>query len=186
LRPKIIGEKDIIILKSNQENTQVSTGEVQSFIHKINREVYSEKAGVLLMYRKLFTKNVSLFSRTSVAAYLLKQAFEKQKQENLRQFRGEFRNRQQQQQPRTDMKMLFFGLGKNRKVFPRDICGIILSKFPEMDKDDIGDIRILDSYSFVEVAETWAQTIIDGLNGTGYRGKTLAVNYARKKEMAPK
>jgi ATP-dependent RNA helicase DeaD len=129
------------------------------------------------MYRKLFTKNTPFFSRSTLAAYFLKLLLEKNGGLSPRPAA-------RRTQPQTDMRMLFFGLGKNRKVFPRDISGLILGKFPEMDKSDIGEIRILDSYSFVEVTESRAQAVIDGLNGSEYRGKTLAVNYARKKEEA--
>ena len=85
-------------------------------------------------------------------------------------------------QCRKNMKMLFFGLGKNRKVFPRDITSMILNMFPKMDQSDIGEIRILGSYSFVEVAEKQAEDIIAALNGSEFRGKILSVNYARKKD----
>ncbi|MDR1933568.1 MAG: DbpA RNA binding domain-containing protein [Spirochaetales bacterium] len=175
-RPKIIEKKDIIIVPA-QGNAAAQTETIQDFIKEINRKIYEEDPLVLRRYKKLFKENVSLFNRCNAAAYLLKHLFER-KSAGIPRFSQTARPNQ----PRADMKMLFFGLGKNRKVFPRDITSMILSRFPGMDRSGIGDIRILDSYSFVEVAENQAQAIIDALNGTEYRGKTLAVNYARKKE----
>jgi ATP-dependent RNA helicase DeaD len=180
-RPKIIEKKDIILLKNHKENTQFPWEEVEDFLRCAGRDIYGENAGALLAYRKIFTKNVSLLNRSNVAAYLLKLAFESKDQARPPAPAGESRYGQKNRS-RPDMRMLFFGLGKNRKIFPRDISGLILGRFPEMDKNDIGEIRILDSYSFVEVAENHVQTVIEALNGTEYRGKTLAVNYARKKE----
>jgi RNA recognition motif-containing protein len=44
----------------------------------------------------------------------------------------------------------------------------------------------LDNYSFIQVRTTVADTIIEALNGKSFRGRTLAVNYARnRKEDAP-
>jgi ATP-dependent RNA helicase DeaD len=180
-RPKIIEKKEIILLKNHDENTERSLEGLEDFLQRITGNIYGENAGVLRMYRKLFTKNVSLLNRSNVAAYLLKLAFENKDPSRLREGIGESRY-EQKNRSRADMRMLFFGLGKNRKIFPRDISGLILGKFPEMDKNDIGEIRILDSYSFVEVAEHHVEAVIEALNGAEYRGKTLAVNYARKKE----
>jgi hypothetical protein len=182
-RPKIIGRNDIILLRNNEENMRISGEEAGDFLREISGKIkIYEDARVLRMYRELFTKNVSLFNRSNVAAYLLKQVLENAGQAGFRAESGEGQRGEQHSRPRSGMRMIFFGLGKNRKIFPRDISGLILGKFPEMDKNDIGDIRILDSYSFVEVAEEHVQTVIGVLNGTEYRGKTLAVNYARKKE----
>jgi hypothetical protein len=175
--PKIVGKKDIIILRSLREPGGVSEEMVKDFLDDARRKLYEEPPQILRMYRKLFTQSIPFFNRSAVAAYLLKLLFEKTSGVSPR-FAG------RRTPAHTDMRMLFFGLGKNRKVFPRDITGLILGKFPEMDKSDIGEIRILDSYSFVEVTESRAQAVIDALNGCEYRGRTLAVNYARKKEDA--
>jgi ATP-dependent RNA helicase DeaD len=151
---------------------------IQDFLNGIVQKLQAENPDTLNHYKKFFTKNVSLFNRSNVAAYLLKLLFEKKTgglSQRPSRAAGSLPSRQ-------DMKMLFFGLGKNRKVFPRDITRMILTQFPDMDQSDIGDIRILDSYSFVEVAERQAEAIIAALNGSEFRGKTLAVNYGRKKD----
>jgi ATP-dependent RNA helicase DeaD len=183
----IITEQEYPDLEKIQENITVpmekyelfgETWTLQDFIKDIVRKVQEEEdPQILALYKKMFTQNVSFFNRLNVAACLLKLLYERKSAAA-----GHPSRVSHKPAVRGETKILFFGLGKNRKIFPRDITGMILSKFPAMDKSDIGDIRILDSYSFVEVAEKQAQPIIDALNGCEYRGKTLAVNYARKKD----
>jgi hypothetical protein len=177
VHPKIVGKKDIIILRAPGEADGVPEETIKDFLDEARRKLCEENPRILRMYRKLFTKNIPLFTRSTLAAYFLKLLLEKT---------GGLAPRPAGRAAPlpADMRMLFFGLGKNRKVFPRDISGLILGKFPEMDKGEIGEIRILDSYSFVEVTHRRAQAVIDALNGSEYRGRTLAVNYARKKEEA--
>jgi len=80
-----------------------------------------------------------------------------------------------------ESKRLFFSIGRSRRVFPREILGLINTK-TAVAKEDIGAIRILDNYSFVQVRDTVAEKIIEMLNGTSFRGRTLAVNYAKSRK----
>jgi hypothetical protein len=79
-----------------------------------------------------------------------------------------------------ESKRIFISIGRNRRLFPREILGLIISA-TQVEREDIGSIRILDSYSFVQVRSTVADQIIEALNGTMFRGRTLAVNYAHAK-----
>lgn len=76
---------------------------------------------------------------------------------------------------------LFVSIGRNRRVYPRDLIGLILQNV-EMDREHIGDIRVLDNYSFVQVITEDAEKIIQALNEFEYRGRKLAVSYSRKRE----
>ena len=76
---------------------------------------------------------------------------------------------------------LFISIGRNRRVYPRDLIGLIMQN-AEMDREHIGDIRVLDNYSFVQVITEDAEKIIAALNEFEYRGRKLAVSYSRKKE----
>ena len=51
-----------------------------------------------------------------------------------------------------------------------------------VDRDRIGDIRVLDNYSFLEIDSTLAEKAIASISGTELKGKQISVNYARKKE----
>jgi hypothetical protein len=83
--------------------------------------------------------------------------------------------------PEEEAARLFVSIGRNRKVFPREIIGLLNAK-AQVTRDDIGGIRILDNYSFVQVRNDVADTVIRALNGQNYRGKTLTVSYARPKK----
>jgi len=60
------------------------------------------------------------------------------------------------------------------------MLSLILSKTSAA-KEDIGMIRILDNYSFVQVRDSKADEIIKALNGTKFRGRSITVNYAKPK-----
>ncbi len=76
---------------------------------------------------------------------------------------------------------LFISIGRNRRVYPRDLIGLILQN-TGIDREHIGDIRVLDNYSFVQVITEDAAKIIEVLNDFEYRGRKLAVSYSRKRD----
>ena len=80
----------------------------------------------------------------------------------------------------SGMESLYMSIGKNRRVFPRDIIGMILDK-TDLSREDIGSIKILDNYSFVDINPSKADAVIQALNSMEYRGRTLTVNHAKKK-----
>jgi len=137
--------------------------------------------GLLADYYCLFKKEVSLFNRSKVAAYLLMQ-YDQGK--SLRSAKGE--DAVASDAPRytplaeDESKRLFFSIGRSRRVFPREILGLINTK-TSVAREDIGVIRILDNYSFVQVRNTVAETIIEALNGVVFRGRPLTVNYAKSR-----
>ena len=50
-----------------------------------------------------------------------------------------------------------------------------------IDRERIGDIKVLANYSFVQLYTEDCQTVIDKLNGYDYRGRKLAVSFSRQK-----
>jgi hypothetical protein len=152
-------------------------------------------------YLNLFKKEVSVFHRSKVAAYLLMlceqdKSLRLVKQEDSPQ-RDKFNGKTNQRKagsngPLTEedsqrhfiaeeeSKRLFFSVGRSRRVFPREILGLINNK-TAIPREDIGSIRILDNYSFVQVRDTVAEKIIDALNGYSFRGRPLTVNYAKSR-----
>jgi hypothetical protein len=158
-------------------------------------------------YRLLLKKEISFFRRSWTAAYLLMlydQGQNRQnlrgndviREENLRGFyqdtRGDRRNQGGPAETyginpagrfvlaEEESKRLFISIGRNRRLFPREILGLMIST-AQVEREDIGSIRILDSYSFVQVRDTVADRIIEALNGAMFRGRTLTVNYAHTK-----
>jgi len=142
-------------------------------------------------YYKLYKKEVSLFKRSWAAAWLF-MYYDKRETPN---FRNENRVTEDRQRPRErspqepveiinipeeESKMLFISIGKNRRLFPREVITLIMTK-TSTPREDIGVIRILDNYSFVQVRDTKAEEIITSLTGFKFRGRTLTVNYAKPK-----
>lgn len=76
---------------------------------------------------------------------------------------------------------VFVSIGRNRRVFPRDLVGLFCS-VADIERERIGEIKVLANYSFVQVYTEDAQKAIDALNGYDYRGRKLAVNLSRQKE----
>jgi hypothetical protein len=160
-------------------------------------------------YRALFKGEVSLFRRSWAAAYLLMLydqgglgRFEKDRNRKSggpgqRPDTPRPRNRKAVEKaadegsrndaPRyypladEESKRLFISIGRNRRVFPREILGLINAK-TAVPREDIGAIRILDNYSFIQVRDSAADTIIEALNGQPFRGRILSVNYARARK----
>jgi hypothetical protein len=154
-------------------------------------------------YLNLFKKEVSVFHRSKVAAFLLMlcdqdKSLHLVKQGDFPQ-RGKFVGTEKTNQRKAgsngpfteedsqrhllaeeDSKRLFFSVGRSRRVFPREILGLINSK-TAIPREDIGSIRILDNYSFVQVRDTVAEKIIEALNGLNFRGRPLTVNYAKSR-----
>lgn len=82
--------------------------------------------------------------------------------------------------PEDQASSIFINIGKNRRVYPRDLVGILIA-VAGIDRDRIGDIKVLAQYSFVQLYSEDVQTAIDKLNGLEYRGRKLAVSYSKQK-----
>ena len=75
--------------------------------------------------------------------------------------------------PEDQATSIFISIGKKRRVYPRDLVGILIA-IAGIDRERIGDIKVLANYSFVQLYTEDAQTAIDKLNGYDYRGRKLA------------
>ena len=138
-------------------------------------------------YQRVFKKEVPLFHRSKAAAYLLMLCAEGKNLRFKSHSRADRGKREEGAEPQRyplsdeESKRLFFNVGRSRRVFPREILGIINTK-TAIPKEDIGAIRILDNYSFVQVRDTVAEKIIEALNGYMFRGRPLVVNYAKSRK----
>jgi hypothetical protein len=165
---------------------------MEGILEKINTDT---DIALLHEYHKLYKKEVSLFRRSWAAAWLFmyydKRETPSQKTaENRHQTKennyGKNTSKKNNSEaleitlPEEESKMLFISIGKNRRLFPREVITLIMSKSSAA-REDIGIIRILDNYSFVQVRETKADEIITTLTGHNFRGRTLTVNYAKPK-----
>ena len=76
---------------------------------------------------------------------------------------------------------IFIGIGRNRRVYPRDLVGLLVS-VAGLDRERIGDIRVLANYSFIQLFTEDCEKAIAALNGYDYRGRKLCVSYSRQRE----
>lgn len=84
----------------------------------------------------------------------------------------------------SEATTLFVSIGRNRRVYPRDLVALVVQT-AGIDRDHIGEIRVLDNYSFVQVLTVDAENVIAALNEFEYRGRRLAVSYSRKRDESP-
>ncbi|MDR3283706.1 MAG: DbpA RNA binding domain-containing protein [Treponema sp.] len=143
-----------------------------------------EDAAEIIRFKKLFKKNVPLGMRSSAAALITKLMLER----NNGRFShspGQFSNGRESRRPfystidSADSVIVYIGIGKNRQVFTRDILTLLI-QIGGVARDRIGDIRGLDSYSFVQLYAEDAEQVIRRLNGYNFRGKILSVSLSRK------
>ena len=141
---------------------QVFRGMIRQILKRIKEEENPED---LNQYRNLIRKNVPLTLRSYFGAYLFKQSLA-----------GEKRKKKS-----SKITKLFLSMGKNRRVFPRDLIQLFMDRL-KAERSQIHDIKVLDNYSFVEIDSSLSERAIKELSGIEFNGRKLAVNYARKRE----
>ncbi len=135
---------------------------VESLIEQVRNQ---EDLELLSAYKKAFKKQVPFALRSWVTAYLFKE---------LAQKKGTGRR------TIADGTSLFVSIGRNRKVYPKDLVHLFVNT-GKVAREDIGDIKILENYSFITISKSAADEAIDNLDGIDYRGRKLTVNHAKKK-----
>lgn len=190
-------------------NTEIDMESVAAFLQDTVEKIKSEKnPEVLDDLKKVFKKNVPLTLRSYVAAYLIKNEMRhfhgkyrsnKEFRENKKSFSErparerkpfthteETATEERQSRPRVQIDpsvaaTIFISIGRNRRVFPRDLVGLLVGA-AGLDRDRIGDIRVLANYSFVQLFAEDAEKAISALNNYEYRGRSLSVSYSKQKD----
>jgi superfamily II DNA/RNA helicase len=145
---------------------------IKKMVKNIKEE---EDANEMNQYKKLVKRNVPFTMRGYFSAYLFKTLMTNTKPAHA----------PSQNKADKDYKTLFFNIGRTRGLNPQAMSRFIAAT-AEVDSAEIGQIRVHDNYSFVDIAEPFVQKVIDGLNSKQYRGRTLAVNFAKKNSDTPK
>lgn len=166
-------------------------------ISEIVRAVHEDEDPVeLTRYRDFVRRHTTIFNRGYVLAYLLKESWAGGSAGRTPAGgRGSRRSRgraARTEEPRssdasipaaageTSTTTVFVSIGRNRRIQARDLITFFTSA-DGVTQDDIGPVKILDNYSFVEVANEKAQAAVDELNGKELRGRKLTVSFARRK-----
>jgi ATP-dependent RNA helicase DeaD len=156
-------ETKTLIMKKEEFPTDeaVITGLVKTIVKKIKED---EDPVELNMYKRIIKKNVPIFLRSYVLAYLFKESLSKKTHKQ-----------------KASTTTLFISVGKNKRVFPPDLAALFTNAL-KIKRSEIKDIKILDNYSFLEITARYASKAINMLNGKEFKGKKISVNYARKKD----
>lgn len=141
------------------EQNEIIKGKLKAILHRIHETDPDE----LQRFKKLIKKHIPITRRAYVGALLLKESLG-----NVSAASG-------------PMQTLFVNIGKNRRVFPKDLSRFFC-KTLNVGPNEIGAVRVLDNYSFVEVSEAIAGEAVKKMDGTDYRGRTIVVNFAKKKD----
>lgn len=173
---------------------------VEMLKNAVERVKNEEDPVELNQYKKLFKKNVPFALRSYVAVYLAKNSSFSGRRENFRNRRDGFKGRGRFEQnekffrqdrepaPRVVIEeelaaTVFISIGRNRRVFPRDLISLIVQN-SNVERSRIGDIRVLDNYSFVQLYAEDCDKVISALDGLEYRGRKLSCSYSRKNDEA--
>jgi len=144
-----------------------------SFIQNIVSEIKeTSDIKTLVEIKKILKKNVSFFMRGYFSAWLLKK-YAEQNGYSLQTKSSEENN--------SDLKTIFINIGKNRRLYSKDIAGMILSS-KVAEKSDLKRIRVFDSYSFIDVTTSKAEAVINVINGVTFKGKKMNADYAKKQQ----
>ncbi|MBQ9205366.1 MAG: DbpA RNA binding domain-containing protein [Treponema sp.] len=193
-----------------RQNREIDLDQAANYLKDVVSKVKANP-DELEALKKVFKKNVPLTMRSYVAAYLLKNSsgaifrfnkfggeredFHANREERFNRFErtenqseegasAEVRENRERftrvQIPEENAEVVFVSIGRNRRVFPRDLVGLFIS-VAGIEKERIGDIRVLANYSFVQLFKEDAEKAISALNGHVYRGRALSVSYSKQR-----
>jgi hypothetical protein len=86
-----------------------------------------------------------------------------------------------EQRYKGDGLSIFISAGRRQRLYARVILDM-LHGLPGIQEQSIGELRIMDNYSFVTIDPAVEDLVVAGLNGREFRGRPLSVNRAKKRE----
>ncbi len=170
---KLLNHPQILLYTDREKLDTISKGESSVDTEKLETRIGSLIEEIkanpdnLAEYRKIFKKNVPIFLRSYFAAKLLLDS-EGSVSKNTRRV------------PSGNMKTLFVSIGRRRRVHPRDLMKFF-QKSLDIKSTEIGPIKVLDNYSFIDLDEKLCIIAVDKMNGMDYRGRKISVDFAKKK-----
>ncbi|MBN1834879.1 MAG: DEAD/DEAH box helicase [Spirochaetales bacterium] len=147
---------------------QVLEGGIRRILERIRRE---EDASELNEYRRILRRHVPMSLRGYFMAYLFKQLGAP----------AAVKAPAAAKQRERQYSKLFVSIGRNRRVYPKDLTELFMTRLG-LEPSQLREVKVLESYSFVEVDSSVAERAIAELSGIELNGRKLAVNHARKKE----
>ena len=172
------------MLKATEFPSEDVGSALQRMVHAVREDEDPEE---LREYRTLFKKHVPFNLRGYLVAYMIKALVAHEgtspaphTQEPLPETPRRRRREAEPAPASNGLRRLFVSVGRNRRVRPEDLTSLISSSVA-VERSQFGAIRILDSYSFIEVPEAVAEETIAALSGTSFKGRRITVDFARSK-----
>jgi len=159
----------------------------RSYLERIAQEAKPQE---LRRMKRIYRASVPLGLRGSLAAFLLRELSSKSgiapsaaPGRSGRSGRSGPSGRAAQPAPAVsgNIARLFMNVGRNRRIFPNDILELLTTQLA-IKRSEIGEVRVLDNYSFVEIQSRHAARAVAELTGKELKGKKLTVDYARPRE----
>ena len=170
---KLLNHPQILLYTDREKFDTIAKGESSVDTEKLEEKIQSIIQEIktnpdnLTEYRKIFKKNVPIFLRSYFAAKLLL--------DSEGSFTGKARKAAS-----GNMKTLFVSIGRRRRVHPRDLMKFF-QKSLDIKSTEIGSIKVLDNYSFIDLDEKLCTVAIEKMDGMEFRGRKISVNFAKKK-----
>ncbi len=172
--------------KERPSQEDIIAGKIRNMVNDFRTTADPE---TMKYYQRVIKKNTSFFDRGHLLTYLVAQMIDGKQRGAASPRGGEksfARNGQKPQESREiesreGMQVLFVGAGKARGVFIGNIIHFFTS-LGELEKEELGKIRVLPNYSFVEVPEEKVAQLVEKLDGQKIKGRPTKVNIAQKRE----
>lgn len=156
---------------------RIPTDEVGSFRERLRRGLAEEDLGAQLLLLEPILRDFSAAEVAAAASALLRRRTPVPAPAPAPA--PPPRKQSPQEPPPQTWARLFVSTGQRDGVRPGDIVGAITGE-ANVRGDTVGRIDIRDTFSVVEVLADKAQHVIDSLNGTTLKGRSLRVDYDRR------
>lgn len=185
-----------------ENSTALSEESIVSRIDAIKQAVRNNPEEIERI-KGIIRKNVSLFSRLDITAYLLMEAASGKGAREGRRDRGPRPERAERKDvPRREVsadgeesgerkaekperiipegaRTLYLNIGKMKHLYAKDLSKLLQAELG-ITRDDIYQIRVHDKYSFVTMSEENCSKAIEKLNNQAINGRTARVTYSEK------
>ena len=168
--PKEICTKQLYRVMDQIEKVDVNEEEIAPFMADINRHFdYMEKDD-------LIKKIVSMEFGKFLAYYADAPVIEKPNAKAERKREENEARQRKQRKAEGGYRRLFINLGKADGFYPGEVMQFI-NRHVE-GRQEVGHIDLLSKFSYIEVPEKDAEKVMEGLNGTTYKGREVRCNDA--------
>ncbi|WAW15204.1 DEAD/DEAH box helicase [Peptostreptococcus equinus] len=121
------------------------------------------------------------YSLIDVCAAIVKNSLGDEEKQEIKEESSDNRRNKNRSRNDADMTRLFLNVGRKQKVQAKDILGAIAGE-TGISSNKIGSIDIYDKYSFVDVSNSAAKTIIEKMKSRKIKGNKLNIERAGKRD----